>query len=55
MKKANKERWKSWWSLSAREFRALLYLIPFLAVVAWLIHELSRTRFEQSFVQYADL
>ncbi len=55
MKKANKERWKSWWSLSAKEFRALLYLIPFLAVVAWLIHELSRTRFEQSFVQYADL
>lgn len=53
MKKQRKE-WSEAWKFSARERRALLYLLPVLAVASWLVWEIARPHSDGSFAAYAD-
>ncbi len=46
---------KAWWKFSSREMRALLWLLPVLGVVSWLVWEIARPRFDDTLPQYADL
>ena len=44
-----------WWKFPNRERRALLWLLPVLAVVSWLVWEAARPRFDDALPEYADL
>jgi DNA uptake protein ComE-like DNA-binding protein len=43
------------WGFSQRERRALLYLLPVLAVASWLVWEIAHPRTDDTLTQYADL
>ncbi len=53
--KHTKERTGAWWKFSNRELRAILWLLPVLAVASWLVWEIARPRFDDTLPQYADL
>jgi DNA uptake protein ComE-like DNA-binding protein len=54
MKNDDKKGWHEGWRFSPRERRALLYLLPVLAVVGWLVWEIAHPRFSDTLPEYAD-
>ncbi len=54
-KKERRDGAKGRWNFSAREQRALLWLLPVLAIVSWLVWEIARPRFDDALPEYADL
>ncbi len=54
-KNKNRKDWSRAWKFSSRELRALLWLLPVLAVVSWLVWEIARPPFNDALPEYADL